>query len=178
MKNPWQKLSSKIVYKNPWITVREDKVIRPDGKKGIYGYVQIPHSIVVLAITPKKEIYLVGQPRYPVNVYAWEIPKGGVAKGETPVKAAKRELLEEAGLTAKKWQEIGQAFSSIGIINEVCHIFIAKGLKVVSKKPSTYEVKEIKKIPIKKFSQLILDNKIKDGLTISAAYKLMKYLKI
>lgn len=178
MKSSWKKLTSKIVYKNPWITVREDKVIRPDGKKGIYGYIQIPHSLVVLAITSKKEIYLVGQHRYPVNTYSWEIPKGTHKKRETILHAAKRELLEEAGLVAKKWKEIGQAYTSIGLINEVCHIFIATNLKVFSSKPNTFEIKEIKKISIKKFIKLILNNKIKDSLTISAAYKLMKYLKI
>lgn len=145
----WKKLSSKIVYKNPWIIVREDKVIRPDGKKGIYGYIQIPHSIVVMAFTSEKEIYLVGQYRYPVNTYAWEIPKGGLVKSETPLKAAKRELLEETGLVAKKWQEIGQAYSSIGIINEVCHIFMATGLKVTSNKPSTFEIKKLRKLLLK-----------------------------
>jgi len=101
--NPWQTKSSRLVYENAWIRVREDQVTCPDGQPGIYGVVETRIATGVIALTPQHEIYLVGQFRYPTGEYSWEIIEGGTEDGEEPLAAAKRELQEEAGLVARTW---------------------------------------------------------------------------
>src|SRR5262245_17307219 len=98
-KNPWTTLSSRTVYDNLWIRVREDQVTRPDGQPGIYGVVHFKNLAVgVLAIDAEGFVHLVGQYRYVLNRYSWEIPEGGCPQGEDPLAAARRELAEETGL--------------------------------------------------------------------------------
>src|SRR5580704_3550286 len=105
--NPWRTLSSRTIYQNPWLTLREDKVIRPDGAEGIYSVVEIRPSCGIVAIDEDDRIALVGQWRYVHDRYSLEIPTGGSEQGETPLDAAKRELTEETGLTAKAWTALG-----------------------------------------------------------------------
>ena len=102
--NPWTTLGSRPVYENPWIKVREDQVLRPDGQPGIYGVVEFKNRAVgVLPVEDDGAVWLVGQYRYPLQAYSWEIPEGGSAAGETPEETARRELQEETGLTAGIW---------------------------------------------------------------------------
>ncbi|NDC38040.1 MAG: NUDIX hydrolase, partial [Proteobacteria bacterium] len=95
--NPWKTLSSKVMYQNPWISVREDQVIRPDGSPGIYGVVETKVATGVVALTPEHKVILVGQYRYPLQQYSWEIVEGGAEHGEDPFVAIQRELEEEVG---------------------------------------------------------------------------------
>ena len=111
--NPWQITETREIYDNPWITVREDQVVRPDGEPGIYGVLHFKNmAIGVLPIEKDGSIYLVGQYRYPLESYSWEIPEGGCPEDEDPLEAAKRELLEETGLTAASWEYSGSAYLS------------------------------------------------------------------
>src|SRR3712207_4165057 len=106
--NPWKTVDSRTVYDNPWINVREDQVIRPDGAPGIYGVVHMKNqAIAVLPMDKDGSIYLVGQYRYTLNAYSWEIPEGGSPEGEDPLETAQRELLEETGLVAASWKLLG-----------------------------------------------------------------------
>jgi len=107
VKNPWTTLATRVVYTNPWITVREDKVLRPNGSPGIYGVVETRLATGVLALTPEEDCYLVGQYRYTMHEYSWELIEGGSDPGEDALAAAQRELREEAGLTARDWQPLG-----------------------------------------------------------------------
>src|SRR5437868_652855 len=106
--SPWKCLSSRTVYTNDWIKVREDQVIRPDGKPGIYGVVETRIATGVLALTPDLQVYLVGQYRYPMDEYSWEIIEGGSDDGDDgALLTAQRELQEEAGLVAEHWEPLG-----------------------------------------------------------------------
>jgi 8-oxo-dGTP pyrophosphatase MutT (NUDIX family) len=137
--NPWRTLDTRVVYANSWITVREDSVIRPDGQPGIYGVVEIPPSVGVIALdgapladNSKKRasplIALVSQWRYTLGKMSLEIPTGGSEPGETILEAAGRELAEETGLAAASWIPLGSIDNSNGITTDVSHMFLARGL--------------------------------------------------
>jgi 8-oxo-dGTP pyrophosphatase MutT (NUDIX family) len=128
-RNPWKTLTSRTAYENAWLRVREDEVLRPDGKPGIYGVVEIRPSIGVLALNEKNEVALVGQWRYTLNRYTWEIVRGGSSEGETDLLAvAQRELREETGYEARSWQPVGSVDVCNGVTTDVQHLFIAREL--------------------------------------------------
>ena len=175
--NPWKTLSTKQIYKNPWITVREDQVIRPDGKNGIYGVVETRVATGVVAITPQEEIYLVGQYRYPVNEYSWEIIEGGSDEGEDPETAAKRELKEEAGLVAKDFIQLGTEIHLSNCFSaERALFYLARGLTEVGAEPEGTELLQVKKVPFKDFLASVRGGEVKDAMTIIAVLRASHYL--
>lgn len=176
-KNPWKTLSSKHVYKNAWIKVREDKVINPLGKKSIYGVIEKSPAVFIIAVNPKKEIYLVGQYRYATGQYSLEIPAGTIEK-DSPLSSAKRELWEETGLKAKKWQPIGKFKAVNDIANANCFVFLAQELKQTDiNKMAEDGISEAIKLPIKAVAKLITQGKITDGPSIVAFYYYLSYIK-
>ena len=175
--NPWKTLSSKIVYSNPWIQVREDQVICPDGTPGIYGVVEPSVATGVVAVNKDNEIYLVGQYRYPTKNYSWEIIEGGANKGETPLQAAKRELAEEAGLEASEWMQLGGiVHNSNCFSSETGYLYLARGLKEVAKNPDNTEVLEIRTLPFKQVLKMAKGDEITDAMSLIAIYRAMDYI--
>lgn len=139
-RNPWKTLESRTVYKNPWLRVREDQVIRPDGGNGIYGVVEIRPSVGILAFNDKQELAIVGQWRYALERYSYEIVRGGSGEGETDMLAvARRELREEAGFEAADWQSFGSVDVCNGVTTDVQYFFIATGLTYVGTNQDPYE---------------------------------------
>lgn len=176
MKPGWKKLKSKVIHQNPWYKVREDDVIRPNGSKGKYFVVEDNNCIAVIAEDKDKNIYLVGQTRYPIgNIYSWEIITGGISKNSTSLASAKRELQEEAGVTAKKWTSLGYFYTCNGLVSDKCHIFLARDLINSKQKLDESEDITVKKIPFEKLLHLIKSNKITDGLTIVAIFKYLSF---
>ena len=112
-KNPWTTLSTKDIYKNPWINVREDQVLNPKGGKGIYGVVSFKNKALgIIPIDDEMNTWLIGQYRYALNEYSWEIPMGGGLLENDILESAKRELKEETGFTATKWTNISRLHTS------------------------------------------------------------------
>lgn len=124
----WKKLSSKVIHQNPFYSVREDEVIKPNGSPGVYNVVDGVNAVYIVALDDDNNIYLIGQYRYTNNNFSIEVPCGHIDKGETPLQAAKRELTEETGLVAKKWLSLGVIYPSNGIISGKHHVFIAQEL--------------------------------------------------
>ena len=167
--NPWKTLSSRIVYDNPWITVREDQVIRPDGHPGIYGAVHFKNlAIGVIAIDAEGYVHLVGQYRYATNRYSWEIPEGGCPEGEEPLRAAQRELMEETGLQAREWKLLGEADLSNSVTDEQALWFLATDLVQGEAKPDGSELLERRRVPLEEVLEMIDRKEITDALSLLA----------
>lgn len=168
VKGPWKVRSSRRVYENPWISVREDQVVRPDGEPGIYGVVHYKNAAVGVLPVEDGHVYLVGQYRYPLDQYSWEIPEGGCPEGEEPLQAARRELKEETGLSARHWERLGEAYLSNSVADEFAVWFLATGLVPGKQQPEGTEVVEVRRVPLQEALDMALDGRITDALSIVA----------
>jgi len=169
--NPWQTLSTRIVYDNPWIRVREDQVIRPDGNPGIYGVIHYKNrAIGVLAIDAEGYGHLVGQYRYVLNRYSWEIPEGGCTEGEEPLRAAQRELVEETGLEAKEWKPLGESDLSNSTGDERAFWFLATDLIQGEAEPEGSELLKRKRVPLEEALRMVERQDITDAMSIIAIF--------
>jgi 8-oxo-dGTP pyrophosphatase MutT (NUDIX family) len=167
-KNPWRTRSSRIAYQNPWIRVREDQVVRPDGGDGIYGVVEIRPSVGVIAFNEREEVVLVGQWRYPHDRYSWEIPRGGSHEGEADMlEVAKRELAEEAGVTAQTWEYIGAVDCCNGVVNDVQSLYVAGNLTLVETNPDPEEEIAVVWKPFREAVAMCIDGRITEVSSIA-----------
>ena len=166
--NPWRTLSSRKIYDNSWIRVREDAVIRPDGQEGIYGVVSFKNTAIGILAIEEGFIYLVGQYRYPLGEYSWEIPEGGCAEDEEPLDAARRELEEETGLHAEKWEKLGEAYLSNSVTDERAIWFLATKLVQGKAQPDGTEVLNIRRVTIDEAVRMALSGEITDALSLLA----------
>lgn len=171
--NPWKKLSEEIKYENPWIKVEEHQVLNPAGNPGIYGKVHFKNlAIGVIPIDEEGNTWIVGQYRYPLNEYSWEIIEGGGKLGVDPVESAKRELLEEAGIIAGEWELIATLHLSNSVSDEVGLIYTAKKLSFTASIPEETEQLQIKKMPLTEVIQMAKQGKITDSMSLVGLFKL------
>ena len=176
--NPWKTLSSKVMYRNPWISVREDQVIRPDGSPGIYGVVESKVATGVVALTDDNQVCLVGQYRYPMQQYSWEIIEGGAEHGEDPFAAIQRELQEEAGLQATEWLQLGEEFHLSNCFSaERGMLYLARGLTAVPSRPDSTEVLQLKNVALSQALAMVDSGEIKDGMSIVGLLRAERYLQ-
>lgn len=167
--NPWRTLSARPVYENPWIRVREDQVLRPDGKPGIYGVVEFKNRAVgVLPVEADGSIWLVGQHRYPLNQYSWEIPEGGAPPHETPEQSALRELKEETGLTCGKLELIATSHLSNSVCDEIAFVYRASGLTHGPSEPEGCERIEVRRFPWDEAWSMLHRAEITDSMSVIA----------
>lgn len=164
-KNPWTLVSTKNIYDNKWISVREDAVVQPDGERGIYGVVHFKNIAIGVLAIEDEWVYLVGQYRYALERYSWEIPEGGCAEGEEPLTAAKRELEEETGLRAKNWRKLGEAFLSNSVSDELAVWFVATGLEQGEHRPEGTEQLEVRRVSFDEAVRMVLSGEISDALS-------------
>lgn len=170
--NPWKTIRSSKIYENPWISVREDDVLTPNGKPGIYGVVSFKNKAIgVVAVDNEGYTYLVGQYRYPLNEYSWEIPEGGGPMDETPLESAKRELEEETGLKATTWQDLGRIHTSNSVTDEEGFLFLATDLTPGPSSPEDTEQLIIKRVSLKDAVDMVMNGEITDSLSIAGLLK-------
>jgi 8-oxo-dGTP pyrophosphatase MutT (NUDIX family) len=171
--NPWVINGEKKEYDNPWITVTEYDVLNPSGNKGIYGKVHFKNLAVgVIALDDAMNTWLVGQYRFPLNAYSWEIPEGGAPLGTDPLENAKRELLEETGLQAQHWKTLLHMHLSNSVTDEDCVVYLATGITERTAQPEDTEQLSIKKIPFSEAYDLVVQGKITDAISVAAIMKL------
>ena len=167
--NPWRTLSSRFVYENPWIRVREDQVVRPDGQPGIYGVVEFKNRAVgVLPVDETGRIWLVGQYRYTVQAYSWEIPEGGGPVGESPEVTARRELREETGLSAGRLELLATAQLSNSVCDELGYLFRATELIQGDVDPEGTERIEVRRFEWNEAWRMLERGEITDSLSVIA----------
>ncbi len=167
-KNPWTIISTSPVYDNNWIRVTEYQVLNPAGGKGVYGKVHFKNLAVgVVPIDNEGNIYLVGQFRFPLDQYSWEIPEGGCPLDEAPIDSAKRELKEETGIEARHWEKLLDIHLSNSVSDETGHIYLATGLIFSSAEPEETEQITIKKLPFDEAYQMVLNGDITDSLSVA-----------
>jgi ADP-ribose pyrophosphatase len=170
--NPWQIIAEKIVYDNPWIGLTEYQVINPSGNPGIYGKVRFKNfAIGVLPLDAEMNTYIVGQYRFALGQYSWEIPEGGGPSAADPLESAKRELLEETGLKASRWTEIQRMHLSNSVTDELSIIYLAQDLQQFEPEPEDTEQLIIKKISFDEVYRMVCDGEITDSVTVGAILK-------
>ena len=171
-KNPWVKKSREKIYESSWIKVVEDQVIRPNKSEGIYGHVHFKNKALgIIPLDEDRNTWLVGQYRYTLNEYSWEIPMGGVPLTEDTLEGAKRELKEETGLIAKKWSQILKIHTSNSVTDEFGYVYIAEGLTQGEMEWDETEELKIIKIPFSEAFEMVMKNKITDSLSIAGILK-------
>jgi len=166
----WVTTKSRLVYKNPWIAVHEDTVRRPDGSNGLYGVVEAGDAVSIVAIQDNA-ICLVQQFRPSWGKRVWEVPCGGLHRGEPVLRAAKRELLEESGIIAKKWKRLGIIESNDPVVNRF-HLFLAQELSFVPARRDDSEADMRSKMwKLSDFKRAVLKGSISDDMTIACVWK-------
>ena len=170
--NPWTKKSERIIYDNPWIIVREHQVVDPSGKDTIYGVVSAKHlAIGIIPLDEEYNTWLVGQYRYPLDKYSWEIVEGGGKFDIDPVESAKRELKEETGLTAKLYTKILEMQTSNCISDEIAIIYVAKGIAEGIPSPDDDEKLKVVKVPFEEAYKMVIQGRIQDSLSVGGILK-------
>jgi len=172
MNNPWKTLKKKLIYSNPWIKLEEHDVITPAGTEGIYGKVLFQNkAVAIIPVDEEGNTWLIGQFRYTLNEYSWEIPMGGGPLGSSVLKSAQRELKEETGLLANKWTEIMRIHPSNSVSDEEGFVFLAEELTPGRTEFEDTEVLEIQKIPLNEAIEMVMKGEITDAISVAGLLK-------
>lgn len=169
----WKKLRSRTVFENDWMTVFEDGVINPGGGENLYGHVHFKHrAVAIIALDQNDDIWLVGQQRYTLDAWSWELPMGGAPLDEAPLAAAQRELKEETGLAAEKWTELMQLHTSNSITDELGIVFLAENLTEGEPEFEETEDLEIRRLPLHDAVAMVTAGDITDAISVAALLRI------
>ncbi|SNR40809.1 NUDIX domain-containing protein [Hymenobacter mucosus] len=175
--NPWQTLGTAVKYENPWIRVREDQIINPAGNPGVYGVVSMKNKALgIIPVDEEGNTWLVGQYRYALKEYCWEIPMGGGPVELDILESAQRELKEETGLLAKRWTNIARVHTSNSVTDEEGFVFLAQDLEQGDTEPEETEDLRIWKLPLSQAVEMVMDNRITDAVSVAGLLKAARLL--
>ncbi len=177
--NPWTIIGEKKIYENKWIGVTEYAVINPSGGEGVYGKVHFKNVAVgIVALDDREQLWLVGQFRFTINQYSWEIPEGGAPVGSDPLESAQRELKEETGIVATHWKHLLTMHLSNSVSDELAIVYLATGLQEGEAEPEDTEDLLVRQVPLEEAWQMVEKGTITDSMTVAAItkIKLMKVL--
>jgi len=179
MENPWKTKSKENIYENPWIKLEEHQVVNPSGKDGIYGKVTFKNkALAIVPLDNDLNTWLVGQYRYTLDEYSWEIPMGGGPVEQDDLDSAKRELKEETGLSAKKWTKIMRLHTSNSVTDEEGFVFMAEELSLGETEFEETEQLQVLKLPLSEAIKKVLDGEITDAISVAALLKVARILNI
>lgn len=179
MENPWKTKSKATIYQNPWIKVEEHQVVIPSGKDGIYGKVIFKNkALAIVPVDNELNTWLVGQFRYTLDEYSWEIPMGGGLLEVDILESAKRELKEETGLSANKWTQIMRIHTSNSVTDEEGFVFLAEDLTEGETEFEETEQLQIIKLPLKEAIQKVMDGEITDAISVAGLLKVARILNL
>jgi ADP-ribose pyrophosphatase len=164
----WKTLSSRSIYQNPWMSLREDIAQMPNGRTTLYGVVTFGDCVGVVPFLDDDRILLVRQYRYVQKDARWEIPTGGINEGESPEEAAQRELQEETGYRAERLTWISHYYTSKCICDETAHLYIGEGLSPSQHAPDETEFIEVGTFPFAEALQMVVDCEIMDSMSVIA----------
>ena len=169
----WKRLSSRTVFENDWMEVREDHVINPGGGENQYGHVHFKNrAVAIVPLDAEYNTWLVGQERYTLDAWSWEVPMGGAPLTEEPLAAAKRELREETGLSAGRWTEIMRLHPSNSITDEIGYVYLAEDLSEGETAFEETEALEVRKLPLETAVQMARDGEITDAISVAALFRI------
>lgn len=176
MNNPWKTLSNQKVYENNWIRLEEHQVINPAGGNGIYGKVHFKNKAIgIIPLDTEGNTWLVGQHRYTLGAYSWEIPEGGCPLGTLPLDSAKRELKEETGISANHWQQIMTFHTSNSVTDEEGFIFLAEDLSFGNNDLEETEADlVVKKLPFRDALEMVMNGEITDSMSVAGILKVAR----
>jgi len=177
-KGEWEVKESQIVYQNPWITVTEDQVVRPDGKDGIVGVVTMKPGVSVIAIDDENNCYLTKEYHYAIEKEILSAVSGGIERGDDVLTAAKRELQEELGITADEWIDLGYIDPFTMIVNSPNHLFLARKLQFGKTKQDGTENISLVKLPYEEVLQKVMKSEITHGGTVALILKAQGHVKV
>jgi len=169
-RTPWKTLSTRPIYANEWIRVREDVAELPDGRRTIYGVVEGKHAIGVLPFVDADTVLLVGQYRYVFGHFSWEIPTGAREAGESELDAVRRELAEETGYVARHLEKVCTFQTSNSFVSETAHAYVATGLTAASgtHHADATEFIELRTVPFVEALRMVERSEIQDSITVIA----------
>lgn len=177
-RGPWKTLSAEERYSTPWISVSHHEIIDPSGRPGIYGVVHFKNLAVgIIPLDADGNTWIVGQHRYPIDAYSWEIIEGGGARDRPPLESAQRELREEAGIVAEHWTEVLQMDLSNSASDEVAIIYVAQGLSFHAPEPDHNEELALRKLPFAAVVEMVLRGELRDSLTVAGVLKVDRMLR-
>jgi ADP-ribose pyrophosphatase len=165
---PWEMRSTRQVYQNKWISLREDIVELPDGRTTVYGVVTCSECVGVLPFLDPNTVLMIKQYRYVAKRVTWEMPTGGMHRGESREDAAQRELAEEVGYRAGKLIWLSTLQTSKSVVDETAHLFLGEGLVKVELPPDETEFIEVRPFPFTEVLRMVLRSEITDSMTIIA----------
>ncbi len=169
----WTVLDQREVYANPWITVTEHRVLNPAGGPGIYGVVHFRNlAIGIIPVEDNGDVWLVGQHRFPLDAYSWEIPEGGAPLAEDPLVGARRELKEETGIEALTWREITRVHLSNSVSDEAGIIYLATDLQHGTAAPEETEALNLRRLPAAEAYRMATRGELTDSMTVAGLYRL------